>query len=100
MARRIYSILIAISLILGVLLFVIKETYSKNFLIVISSLIFMFFSMGIHGLIAHSLKPSIKGDGIVYPLLMGALWGVLFFLFVFFIIPIFCPGSLPSPMYK
>jgi len=94
MARRIYSILIAISLGLGVYLNMIKETHSKVYLIVISSLIFTLFSMGIHGLIAHSLNPKAKGGILTYPLLMGVLWAVLFFLFIFFIIPIFCPDFL------
>jgi len=94
MARRIYLILIVTSIVLGVYLYMVKETHSKTFLIFISSLIFMIFSMGIHGFIAHSLKPSLKGDIIVYPILMGALWSVLFFLFVFFILPVFCPEFL------
>ena len=94
MAGRIYSILIAISLGLGIYLYTIKETHSKVFLIVISSLIFTLLSMGIHGLLAHSIPPKQKGGILTYPLFMGVLWAVLFFLFVFFIIPIFCPDFL------
>ncbi len=94
MSRRIYRILIVISIALGVYLYTIKETHTKMFLIVISSLVFMLLNMGIHGFIAHSLKPSVKGDVIAYPLLMRALWAVLFFLFVFFILPVFCPSFL------
>jgi len=92
MARRIYRILIVIAIGLGAYLYLLKSTHSKTFLLIISSLIFLMFSMGIHGLIAHSLKPSVKDDIIVYPLLMGVLWAVLFGLFVFFIIPVFCPN--------
>lgn len=91
MARRIYRILIVLSIVLGAYVFMVKETHSKTFLIVITSLIFLLFSAGIHGLLAHSLKPDIKGDIIIYPILMGVLWVILFFLFVFFILPVFCP---------
>lgn len=91
MARRIYQILLVISIVLGFYLYTIKESHSKTFLITVSSLIFLFLSMGIHGLIAHSLKPNVKGALIAYPILMGILWSVLFFMFVFFILPIFCP---------
>lgn len=91
MARRIYRILIAISIGLGVLLFMIKETHSKVFLIIISSFMFLLLSMGIHGLLAHSLNPKIKESTLFYPLLMGLLWAILFLIFVFFIVPVFCP---------
>ncbi len=94
MARRVYSILIAIALGLGFYLFSIKETHSKVFLLVTSAIIFTFLSMGIHGLIAHSLNPKAKGGLLLYPLLMGVLWAVLFFFFVFLILPMFCPDFL------
>ncbi len=87
MARRIYSFIIAVVLGLGFYLYTIKETHSKVFLIVTSAIIFTFLSVGIHGLIAHSLNPKAKGGILAYPLLMGVLWAVLFFLFVFFILP-------------
>ncbi len=90
MARRIYRILIVISIGLGVYLFMIKETHSNSFLIIISSLIFLLLSMGIHGLIAHSVNPKLKETTLAYPLLMGLLWVILFLMFVFFIIPVFC----------
>lgn len=97
MARRIYGILIAISLGMGIYLYAVKETHSDKFLIVISGLIFTLLSVGIHGLIAHSLNPKNKGGIILYPLLMGVLWAVLFLLFVFFVLPLFCPDFLLRP---
>lgn len=94
MARRLYGILILVSLAIGFYIFTIKELHSDRFLIIISGVVFMFLSMGIHGLIAHSLNPKQKGGILLYPLLMGVLWAVLFLLFVFFIIPIFCPNFM------
>lgn len=94
MARRIYSLAIAVAIGLGIYLYSIKETHSNVFLIVTAGIIFTLFSIGVHGLIAHSLNPKVKGGILIYPLLMGVLWAVLFFLFVFFILPIFCPDFL------
>ncbi|MRX63540.1 hypothetical protein [Maribacter luteus] len=94
MSKRVYSILIIVALGLGFYLYGIRETQTNVFLIISSGLIFTFLSMGIHGLIAHSLNPKVKGGIILYPLLMGVLWAFLFFLFVFFILPIFCPDFM------
>lgn len=91
MARRIYRIVIVISILIGVYLFMIKETYSSTFVVLTSSFTFMLLSFGIHGLIAHSLSPKLTENKIAYPLLMGLLWGILLLLFVFFIIPALCP---------
>jgi len=94
MARRIFRIVIAVSVLLGIYLLISKDVHSKIFSIITSSLTFLLFSFGIHGLIAHSLHPKSKGNIIVYPILMWALWAVLFLLFVFFVIPFYCPDFL------
>lgn len=94
MARRIFRIVIIIAIALGIYLFIVKESHSKSFLIIVSSLNFLLFSLGIHGLIAHSLRPKSKGELITFPLLMWVLWAILFLVFVFFIIPIYCPDFL------
>ncbi len=94
MARRIYSVIIVVAFGLWYYLYTIRDTHSKVFLILLSGLIFMLCSIGIHGLIAHSLRPEAKGGLLAYPLLMGALWAILFMLFIFFILPIFCPDFL------
>jgi len=94
MARRIFRIVIALSIALAIYLFISKDANSKVFSIIMTSLTFLLFSFGIHGLIAHSLNPKSKGNIIVYPILMWALWAILFLLFVFFVIPIYCPDFL------
>jgi len=91
MYRRVFRIVIVIAIALGIYLFVAKESFSKNFLIIALSIDFIILSLGIHGLIAHSLRPSSKGELITYPLFMWILWAILFLIFVFFIIPIYCP---------
>nr|WP_321227916.1 hypothetical protein [uncultured Psychroserpens sp.] len=94
MSRRLFRIVIVIALALGIYLFIAKESYSKSFLIIVSTLNFLLFSFGIHGLIAHSLRPKSKGDLITFPLLMWVLWAILFMVFVFLILPIYCPDFL------
>ena len=94
MSRRLFRIVIVIAVALGIYLFIAKESYSKSFLIIVSTLNFLLFSFGIHGLIAHSLRPKSKGDLITFPLLMWVLWAILFMVFVFLILPIYCPDFL------
>lgn len=97
MARRIYIVLIALSIGIGVYLFTLKGIRTDIFMVVISSVVFFLFSIGIHGLIAHSLPSKAKGGILLYPLLMGVLWAVLFLLFVFLILPLLCPDFLLRP---
>lgn len=94
MTRWIFRILIIASILIGVYLYIIRETQSSRLLIIWSSITFLILSFGIHGLIAHSMRPKTKGDLIAYPLLMWILWAVLFFLFVFLVIPVFYPDFL------
>ena len=95
MSRRIFRIVIAIAIVLWITLFITKESYSKSFLIIAASLTFLAFSFGIHGLIAHSIHPpATKGELITFPILMWVLWAVMFLLFVFFMLPVFCPDFL------
>lgn len=97
MARRIYSILIAISIGIGLYLYTLKGNRSDIFMLVVSSAVFFIFSVGIHGLLAHSLPSKAKGGILLYPILMGVLWAVLFLLFVFLILPLLCPDFLLRP---
>lgn len=94
MSRRIFRIVIVIAIAFGIYFFVAKESFSKSFLIIAASIDFLILSLGIHGLIAHSLRPKSKGELITFPLLMWVLWAVLFLLFVFFVIPVYCPDFL------
>lgn len=94
MARRIFRIIIAVSIVLEIYLYTIREAHSKSFMVISASIVFLLLSMGIHGLIAHSFRPESKGELITYPILMWVLWAVLFLLFVFFVVPIYCPDFL------
>ena len=95
MTRRLFRIVIVIAIVLGIFLFFAKATFSNSTLIIISSLIFLLFSFGIQGLIAHSIRPpESKGELITFPLLMWVFWALMFLVFVFFIIPVYCPNFL------
>ena len=91
MERRIYRILIVISLVLAVYLFTIKDAHSVLFLSITLGLVFFLFSGGIHGLLAHSINPKLKNYTIVYPLIMALFWVFLLMIFIFFVLPVFCP---------
>ncbi len=94
MERRIYRILIVISLVLGGYLFTIKGTHSVLFLSITLGFIFFLFSGGLYGLLAHSINPKRKNYTIIYPLIMSLLWVFLLMILIFFVLPIFCPDFL------
>ena len=96
MAKRIYWILLIISIIIGAIVFSYKEIIPIYLLLVVLFCLFTMIVSSIHGIIAHSLDPRLKGGLIAYPLLMGALFAVLFFICFFFIIPLFFPGFLST----
>ena len=96
MAKRIYGIILIISIIIGASVFSYKEIIPVSILLVVLFCLFTMFVTSIHGIIAHSLDPHLKGGLIAYPLLMGALFAVLFFICFFFIIPLFLPGFLST----
>ncbi len=96
MSRRIFRIVIVIAIAIGVLLFFMKGSLSNLTLIVISSLDFLVLSFGIHGLIAHSMIPRSKAALISFPIFMWALWAVLFLVFIFLVLPLYCPDFLSN----
>jgi hypothetical protein len=95
--RRIFTVSIVLALIVGFFVFINRQTYSTRFIMISSSLAFLIFSLGIHGMIAFTLKPEFKGRMIFYPVWMWALWAILFLIFVFLILPAICPGFSAIP---
>jgi hypothetical protein len=94
MARRIYWILFFVSIITGVIFYILRNNISANKLLFILFIIFMLLITSVHGTIAHTLNPQLKGGLIAYPILMGILFAVLLFICLFFIMPLFCPDFL------
>ncbi|PTM09353.1 MAG: hypothetical protein DA407_06035 [Bacteroidetes bacterium] len=95
MSRRVFRIIITIAIVLWISLFFTKDEFSNTVLISSATLTFLVFSFGIHGLIAHSIRPpSTKGELITFPLFMWVFWAIMFLVFVFLIIPLYCPDFL------
>jgi len=95
MSRRVFRIIITIAIVSWISLFIIKDEFTSSILISVATLTFLVFSFGIHGLIAHSIRPpDTKGELITFPLLMWVFWAVMFLVFVFLIIPVYCPDFL------
>lgn len=92
-ARRIYLGLLIFSVLIGVYFYGIAvENYDKEFLKIFSMVPFFMFIAGVHGLSTHLLTPSTKSKMISYPLVMGIVYFVLFFIHLFVILPIICPN--------
>ncbi|SMD46015.1 hypothetical protein SAMN00777080_4691 [Aquiflexum balticum DSM 16537] len=92
-ARRIYLGLLIFSILIGVYFYGIAvENFDKEFLKIFSILPFFLFMAGVHGLFAHLLTPTTKSKMISYPLVMGMVYVLLFFIHLFVIVPIICPN--------
>jgi hypothetical protein len=94
MSRQIFRIIIGTALAIALLLYVTKEFYNVEFLIMFSSLNFLIFSLGVHGLIAHSYRIENKVELTLFPLIMWVIWAILFLAFVFIILPMYCDNFL------
>jgi hypothetical protein len=94
MARRIYWTILVLILAAGVLLYYNKEGFAATTLIGLLFVLTMLLGGCMHGIVEHSLPPNVKGGLILYPLVMGAAFALLFFIVVFFIMPLFVPGFL------
>ena len=91
-ARRIYWGILVFSVIVGIYFYgIAPDQYDADFLVIFALVPFLMFMAGVHGLLAHLLKPSVKSRMIAYPLFMGILFVLLFFLHVFVILPLVCP---------
>lgn len=90
MTRRIYWLLIIIAFLSGILLYTQKDVINNDALVMALFGVAMFLVAGIHGIIVHTLKPQVKGGLIVYPVVMGGVFGLILFLFVYLIMPLYC----------
>lgn len=94
MARRIYWTVLVITLAAGVLLYLNKGGFTPNTLLGMLTFLALLLGGSVQGIIAHSLSPQVKGGLILYPLIMGGLFALLFFIVTFFIMPLYVPSFL------
>jgi hypothetical protein len=91
MARTTYLLSIAVGLLMGIILFLLRDEVAVSIFIYVSLLPFFFFTAGVHGFIAHSYNMRSKLHLIVFPVFMGMLYVFLLFIHLFFIVPWVCP---------
>ena len=94
MSKNIYTILLIVSLLLGGIFYFIKDQFSGDVLLTILFILSMISIASTHGIIAYATDNQNPKDLIKFPLLMGVIFGVLFFIWVFFIFPAFCPDFI------
>ncbi len=91
-ARRIYWTILILSILIGVYFYFLSpEKFTPQFLRNFSAVPFFMLIVGIHGIMAHSIIPETKHIMVFYPLVMGAIYVILFFLHLFVIVPQICP---------
>ena len=94
LARRIYLILLVFSVLIGTYFYGIRvEDFDTDFLKYFSLVPFLIFISAVHGLLAHTLTPQVKDRMVAYPLVMGIVYVLLFFIHLFVILPRICPDT-------
>ena len=92
-AKRISWILIVLSILIGGYFYgVAYQNFAASFLQLFAVVPFLMFMGGVHGLMSHNISPQTKHNMLVYPLVMGMVYVLLFFIHLFIIIPLICPG--------
>jgi len=91
-ARRVYWTILIVSILIGVYFyFLVPEKYSPEFLKNFSVVPFFLLIVGVHGIMAHSISAEAKHRMIAFPLVIGMIYVVLFFLHLFVVMPLICP---------
>lgn len=99
MARRIYWILLITTILVGGIFYLFKDNFIPNRLIWLLFFLSMMLVTSVHGIIAHTLNPQLKGGLITYPVLMGILFAVIILIYIFFILPLFFPNFLKGNLF-
>jgi hypothetical protein len=90
MAKKLYWTIAVLTI--GTLILILSQPEikgNKN-IIWITALIYTLFTASIHGILAHSLEPKYRKDLIIYPVLMGILFGILACIYLIIIMPQIC----------
>lgn len=93
-ARRIYWAALILSVAMGIYFYgIAPEKYDPDFLTLFSILPFFLFAGSIHGLMAGLLTPTQKHKMVVYPIIMGLIYSLLFIFHLYIVVPMVC-GNL------
>lgn len=94
MAKRIYTILGVIVLIIMIYFIINPQTISTRPLVWIVTILYAVVVGCIHGVLAHSLSVKQKGNLIFYPVAMGILFSVFAFIYIYVVLPLIIPGFM------
>ncbi|MBK7289351.1 MAG: hypothetical protein KBF82_08225 [Chitinophagaceae bacterium] len=94
MAKKIYSIIAVITIIIIIYLILNPQTFASRPLLWVVTILYTFLVGAIHGILGHSLSSKQKGNLIFYPLLMGILFSVLVFIYLYVVLPLIVPGFM------
>lgn len=94
MAKRIYSIVAIIAIIIIISLILSPQLISISTKFWIVSIVYALFVGSIHGLLAHSVSAKQKDSLVVYPLLMGMLFTALLLVYIYLVMPFVLPGFM------
>jgi hypothetical protein len=94
MAKKIYTILGIITFSIIIFLIISPGVTASSTLTWVITLLYAVFIASIHGVIDHSLNTRQKGNLIIYPVFMGALFAILAFIYLFVVLPLIIPGLI------
>lgn len=84
------------AVVIGVIVFFMKDSLSTMALLGILFITSMISITSVHGIIVHSVDIKKQMQSFQFPLLMGVVFAVVLFIWVFLIFPLFCPDFLQS----
>jgi hypothetical protein len=94
MAKRIYTIIGLIALAIMIYFIVNPNTFNSKTTLWVVSVLYSVIVGCLFATIEHSLTIKQKGNLIIYPVVMGILFGILVFIYIYFILPVIVPGFM------
>ncbi len=94
MAKRIYTILGMIALVIMIYFIINPQSIASRPLVWIVTILYAVVVGCIHGVLAHSLNVKQKGNLIFYPVSMGILFSVFAFIYIYVVLPLLIPNFM------
>jgi hypothetical protein len=94
MARRIYIFVGLIALAIMIFFILNPRQMSVRSLVWVVTLLFAVVVGCMHGAISHSLTSKQKGNLMFYPVIMGMLFAILVFIYLYLVLPQVIPGFM------
>lgn len=94
MSNRIFLLTGLLSIALMIYFIINPQLFSVKTLVWVVTILYSVLIGCIQGYLSHSLSARQKGSIIIFPVLMGALFAVMAFIYIFLILPLMVPGFL------